>query len=223
MVSKRLNSGVQFKSTLYGDDIALQAGTFNTYYTKEDLVRDIPKYRNDPTATGRMANLHQSRTSDKLLLRGFKVNIGINNGSSYTTHVRFVIIRSKAYEEIPATNATNWCKSLDGSATSPSGELQTALTERFNYDLCASRKDMLCDRRFILGATASLDRSQVRRQSFWIPCNHTCIFESKGDSSSADDLKTGRYTLMIWTANSQETNGGYTSVHYDINAIWAQA
>nr|QJI53724.1 MAG: capsid protein [Cressdnaviricota sp.] len=223
MVSKRLNDGVQYKSTLYGNDIALVAGTTSSYFYNENFVRDIPKYRNDPTASSKQANFAQCRTSDKILLRGFKVSIGINNNSSYPTAIRIIMIRSKSFEEVPATNAVNWCKGTDGGSTSPSGEMQTHLTERFNFDLCTSRRDFIFDRRVILGQSASLDTAAFKRISFFVPLNHVCIFESKGDTSSADDLKTGRYGLMIWSANTDEANGGNTAIHYDINAVWAQA
>jgi len=226
LVSRRLNDGVQFKSTLYGDDIGFLCGTAvpaNHAYLKDTFVADIPKYRNDPTASSKQANLTQVRTSDKILLRGFKVVLGANNKSAYPTHIRFMMIRAATLQEIPASDGGNWIKTLNGDPAAVATEMQVALTERFNYDLVRTRKDVIFDRRFILGATATLDGTAQKRLSFFVPLNHICVFESKGDTASSDDLKTGKYTLMIWACNHDEDNGGYTNCHYDINAVWAQA
>jgi len=226
LVSRRLNDGVQFKSSLYGDDIALLCGTAvpaNHVHLKDTFISDIPKYRNDPTASSKQANLTQVRTSDKIMLRGFKVVLGVNNKSTFATHVRFMMIRAATLQELPSSNGDNWIKTLDGTPAAVATEMQVALTERFNYDLVRTRKDIIFDRRFIVGSTATLDGTAQKRLSFFVPLNHICVFESKGDTASADDLKTGKYTLMVWAANHDESNGGYTNFHYDINAVWAQA
>jgi len=224
LASKRLSSGVQWKSTLYGDDIALQGGTTNTYFLATNLVSNIPKYRNDPTATATQANLDQARTSDKLFLKGFKASLGVNNKSTYATALRVVLIRSISLLEVPSSNSSNWVESLDGGATTPSTEMQSHMTERLNGDLVRNkRKDIIFDKRFLLGGTATLDRSAQQAKHFFVPCNHTCVFESKGDSTSATHLRTGQYYLMMWLVNHDEANGGYTNIHYDINAVWAQA
>jgi len=224
LASKRLSSGVQWKSTLYGDDLALQGGTSNTYHLNSNIVSTIPKYRNDPTATATQANLDQARTSDKLFLKGFKVSLGMNNKSSYATAVRVVLIRSISLLEVPSSNTSNWCEALDGGSTYPSTEMQSHMTERLNGDLVRNkRKDIIFDKRILLGATGTLDRSGQASRHFFVPCNHTCVFESKGDSTNSTHLRTGQYYLMIWLVNHDEANGGYTLIHYDINAVWAQA
>lgn len=224
LVSRRLNDGVQWKQTLYGSNVVLRVAGLPAIFESDMYVRDIPKYRNDPTAPARFANLQQARTSDKILLKGFKVNLSVTNFSTETTCIRFIMFRNNSWNESYIIGGTNLIETLDGGTSGPSSLLSTAMTERFNTDLVRNkRRDILFDRKLVVGRNTSDDAKDLARASFYVPCMHICQFESKGDTGGSDDLKTGTYWLVAWVSNVPNTAAGDTSFHYDINAVWAEA
>lgn len=223
LAAKRLNNGIQWKQTLYGDEAALTVPS-GAYIIYNQIVSDIPKYRNDSLATAKQANLQQARTSDKLFLRGFKVNISLVNQSTKTSQLRVIFFRNPTTEEVPSATATNWVEALDGSSQTPATQMSTAMTERFNTDLVKNKsKDIVFDRKLIVGSDAIADGKNVKALSFFVNVNHTVQFESKGDTSSADDCKTGKYYLLLMGSNTADSYFGTLDIHWDINAVWAEA
>lgn len=223
IAASRLNNGIQWKQTLYGDECAITVPSASILYYA-NIIADIPKYRNDPTASAKQANLQQARTSDKLFLKGFKVNLSLVNQSTKTSQLRVIMFRSATTEEIPSGTGTNWIEALDGTAVQPSTQMSTAMTERFNYNLVKNKRvDMIFDKKLVVGSDGIPDGRNVKALSFYCKCNHTVQFESKGDSSSADDLKTGKYWLLLFGSNTADSYFGSLDIHWDINAVWAEA
>lgn len=224
IASKRLNNGLQWKQTLYGGNQVLQVGSLNTLFTYTNMIADIPKYRADPTATDPMANLQIARTSDKLFLKGFKVNLSITNFSTQTTMIRFFLFRNNSWEETFLNDGSNLIESLAGNSTTYSTLMSTAMTERFNTDLVRNkRRDLLFDRRVIVASVNSTEAKNATYRSFYVKCNHICQFESKGTTAQGDDLKTGKYIFCAFISNPTNGDSGTTAFHWDINAVWAQA
>lgn len=222
----KLNHGIQWKQTLYGENVALNTSGTNRVAFRNGFVRDIPKYRNDPTATNKQANLDQCRTSDKLLIKGFNVKYIAVNYSSKTSLIRVILFRNNSWNEAvdDSLNASNWFKNIDGASTSPNTLISTFGTLRFNDNLVKNKRvDILSDRKMYMSpASTSSDGKDIVRSSFYIPLNQIAQFESKGDSTSADDLKTGTYTMLICIANSDQTTGDMV-LNYEVNVVWAQA
>jgi len=223
LAAKRLNNGIQWKQTLYGDECAITVPSAPILYYA-NIIADIPKYRNDALASAKQANLQQARTSDKLFLKGFKVNLSLVNQSTKTSQLRVIMFRSATTEEVPSGTGTNWIEALDGTAVQPSTQMSTAMTERFNYNLVKNKRvDMIFDKKLVVGSDGIPDGKNVKALSFYCKCNHTVQFESKGDSSSADDLKTGKYWLLLFGSNTADSYFGTLDIHWDINAVWAEA
>jgi len=223
LAARRLNNGIQWKQTLYGDEVALTVpSSARIVYT--NIVSDIPKYRNDALATAQQANLQQARTSDKLFLKGFKVNLSLVNQSTKTSQLRVILFRNSTTEEVPSLTAANWVEALDGSAVTPSTQMSIAMTERFNTDLVKNKsRDIIFDKKLVVGSDAIADTRNVKGLSFYCKCNHTVQFESKGDTSSSDDCKTGKYWLIFMSSNTADSYYGSLDIHWDINAVWAEA
>jgi len=223
LVKKLLDAGIQYKKTLYTG-----AGNLDTYagpaqHLYDELVRDIPKYRNDALATNRQGNLHQSRTSDKIFVKGIMIRMTFINFSTVTNcQWRLMLFRNNGWEEgfVPFSNLF---KQYDGSNAPPSVYSANLARQRFNHDLVRSKKDIFLDKYFTSGIRGNQNNLTVYNK--YIPIDQVADWETKGDGTSAIELKNGRYQLVLCLARDQgsDVNLGICSWGYEIDVIWAQS
>lgn len=225
-VAKRLGDGVQYHKTSYGEQITMSVGGTATWFY-DAIGRSIPKYRNDPTASGREANMQICRIRDKLYFKGAKVRLGVANlDVNQPVMLRWIFIRNSAWDEEVSTAGfgANWFKStVDGSNEGPNVSMPTALTQSFNTDhLRDKRKDLFFDKKIILAPLGGATGRSCAYYNFYLPIDQMGIFESKGDTASADDLAGGRY-YMLFTVSSNDA--GVTSdikIDWKLDLIWAE-
>lgn len=221
--AKRLGSGVQFHKTGYGAPLTLAVGG-TALYAYDTFIRDIPKYRNDPTATARQANLQICRLRDKIYVKGVKVRLGLCSlDPNQNVCVRMLFLRNSAWDENVDTGGSNWYEAEDdGAVMLPSSSMPTAMVQHFNKDLIRNRKDLFFDKKVILAGTSGYTGRSSRYLEFYLPINQLAIFESKGDSASADDISTGRYYLLFHASSNDGLATGDIKIDWTMDFIWSE-
>lgn len=223
-IAKRLGDGVQYHKTAYGETVTMTVGGTATWYNA-DFVRDIPKYRNDPTASARQANLQICRLRDKIYVKGMKFRLGVANlDPNQSVCLRTIFLRNSAWDENVDTGAGNWYESVvDGSYVLPSSSMPTALIQHFNMDLLRDKKkDLFFDKKIILAPTGGSTGASCAYREFYVPINQLAIFESKGDAASADDLTNGRYWILFSVSSNDGAATGDIKMNYTCDFIWSE-
>lgn len=218
-----LGNGVQWHKTTYALDYTMNT-SFVPRVSYEEIVRDIPKYRNDPTATNRQANLAQARVRDRIFVKGAKFRIASTSTETADwMNLRWIFFRNNAWDEAIDAAGTNWIKNVDGSNGTPSTEYRYHSIERFNTDLVKNkRRDILFDRQYKLPPVTASNPGIMTRREFYVPINQIACFESKGDSSSADDLSTGRYWFIGSISNHDNSGSGDVKTYVNVELIWCE-
>lgn len=222
-IARRLGSGVQWHKTSYGGNITMSTGVVPRQYL-EDVIRDIPKYRNDPTATARQANLQYARLRDRIYLKGFKLQYNaMSHDVSHWITFRVIVFRNSAWDEPIDTGGTNWMRAVtDGGILAPSTDGRHLSIQKFNTNMCRSRKDILLDRQMQLKPFVTDNASVMQKRSYWIPVNQLVEWEAKGDSASSDDLKFGRYWFLFMIGTNDGTASGEVNFYYNVDAVWSE-
>jgi len=221
-IARKLDDGIKRKSSRYTFDISFISPSAPIFYT-DIVVSDIPKYRNDPTASTRQANLDIARTSDKLFIKDISIHCSANNSSTVAGNLRLLFFRNSGQDEVPSGIGGNWFMDASGSPLAASIFAYNLPSQRYNYDLVKYKSDLFLDKQMTFGPDTSTEGNNLGHRNWYKKINQVALYESKGDSSSADDLKTGKYCLAVAHANTSGTYHGELDVRLTIVVNYCEA
>lgn len=198
-------------------DLTVSGSATTRYLLNTGVISTIPKYRNDTLASVGMANLYLARQSDKIYLRNMHVHISALNTSTKTTYVKIWLFRNTSPNEVPATvaaGAGNWFKDDFGAVSTMAVPPFYATAQPLNTDFWDKKKDLVFVKTIKMSATNDPNGNDIYDRSFRKKLGYSVRYESKGDSTSAAELRGGNYYLLMAAYNNSATgaSGGITSV-----------
>lgn len=236
-ISKVLSDGVKYISADYYNNTIMSFG--NNIFINDLVVRDIPKY--DPTSatSDRAKNLEMSRTSDNLYFKGLTFKITLCNYGDRNAGIRVILFKNDAWQEqLNTVGCPNLFADVNGNDWAPSKLTNVLLNQPFNKNLIRKRQNIIFDKEYILGARTvefpcwngggvqtttpiqpHKEQIQSHRRKYY-KVNQRVEYET---DVLNEDLKNGRYYLIILWSNDSGEDKGTTVVNYMMQCTLAQS
>lgn len=231
-ISKVLSSGVKYLKASYSTNVTLNH-TIPGFYD-DDIVSDIPRY--NPAGTSRETNLEYARTDNTAYFKSIKIDFCMTNYADRAVGVRMILFKNDAWNEAlnTATGFPNLFVDVNGNDAGSTTLINTMFNRPFNFNLVRNKRNLLMDKTVLLprrtsqiyngsgtaSALVTVSPTNIKRFTHYIKVNRKVEWET---DSIGEQLKNGRYYLILLYANDDDTANGNVVVDYFATCVLAQA